>query len=275
MYIPLNRNNNIVHFRFKRQVNINIKPQSFNKMSNLNILSRFALLSAILLIASTSCNRKQTSTVNRNLPYGMHQVNIVEVIQSSNYTYMEVEENDENFWIAVSLREAKPGEVIYYTDALEMLDFNSKELNRTFPVIYFVQDPSDSPEISKGPSPAGKQPTERLTGIEITPTEGGISLAELFDNQAKYKDKTIKIRGIVVKVNKNIMDKNWVHLQDGSGSGANYDLTITTAEVVEVGDVVTFEGTIALEKDFGSGYAYDIIMEKATASDVKAASLNM
>ena len=205
----------------------------------------------------------------------MHEVKINEVIQSSNYTYLEVTENDENFWIAVSLREAKPGEVIYYTDALEMRDFNSKELNRTFPVIYFVQDPSDSPEISKGPSPAGKQPTDRVTGIEIESIDGGISLAELFDNKDKYKDKTVKIRGLVVKVNKNIMDKNWVHLQDGSGSGAHFDLTITTMDVVEAGDVVTFEGTIALEKDFGSGYAYDIIMEKATASDVKAASLNM
>lgn len=244
-------------------------------MNNVNIISRFALLSAIILIVSTSCNRKQTSTVNSELPYGMHKVSIVEVIQASSYTYLEVEENDENFWIAISSREAKPGEVIYYTDALEMRDFNSKDLNRTFPVIYFVQDPSDSPEISKGPSPAGKQPSARVTGIEIDHIDGGISLAELFDNKDKFKDKKVKIRGLVVKVNTHIMDKNWVHLQDGSGAGADFDLTITTMDVVEVGDVVTFEGTIALEKDFGSGYAYDIIMEKATASDIKAASLNM
>ena len=244
-------------------------------MNNLNIISRIALMTAIILLISTSCNRKQTSTVNSELPYGMHEVSIVEVIQSSNYTYLEVAENDENFWIAVSAREAKPGEVIYYTDALEMLDFNSKELNRTFPVIYFVQDPSDSPEMSKSPSPAGKQSTDRVTGIAIEAIQGGISLADLFENKDKYKDKSVKIRGLVVKVNTNIMDKNWVHLQDGSGSEGSYDLTITTMDVVEIGDVVTFEGTIALDKDFGSGYAYDIIMEKATASDVKAASLNM
>lgn len=244
-------------------------------MNHTNIISRLALLSVIMLLVSTSCNRKQTSTANSKLPYGMHEVSIVEVIQTSNYTYLEVKENDENFWIAVSSREAKPGEIIYYTDALEMRDFNSKELNRTFPVIYFVQDPSDSPEITKGPSPAGKQPSARVSGIEIEHIDGGISLAELFDNKDKFKDKTVKIRGLVVKVNTHIMDKNWVHLQDGSGAGADFDLTITTMDVVEVGDVVTFEGTIALKKDFGSGYAYDIIMEKATASDVKAASLNM
>lgn len=244
-------------------------------MNHTNIISRLALLSVIMLLVSTSCNRKQTSTANSELPYGMHEVSIVEVIQTSNYTYLEVKEDDENFWIAVSSREAKPGEIIYYTDALEMRDFNSKELNRTFPVIYFVQDPSDSPEITKGPSPAGKQPSARVSGIEIEHIDGGISLAELFDNKDKFKDKTVKIRGLVVKVNTHIMDKNWVHLQDGTGNENNFDLTITTMDVVEVGDVVTFEGTIALEKDFGAGYAYDIIMEKATASDVKAASLNM
>lgn len=244
-------------------------------MNKMNIISRIALLSAIVLLICTSCNRKQTSTVNSELPYGMHEVRIVEVTQTSNYTYLEVEENNENFWIAVSSREAKPGDVIYYTDALEMRDFDSKELNRTFPVIYFVQDPSDSPEIANSPSPAGKQPTEKLSGIKIEPIDGGISLAELFKNEDQFKDKTVKIRGVVVKVNRNIMDKNWVHLQDGSGSDGDFDLTITTMDVVEVGDVVTFEGTIAVEKDFGSGYAYDIIMEKAIASDVKAAALNM
>ena len=244
-------------------------------MNKINIISRIALLSAFILLLSTSCNRKQSSTTNSELPYGMHEVSVVEVIQTSNYTYLEVTENNENFWIAVSSREAKPGQVIYYTDALEMRDFDSKELNRTFPVIYFVQDPSDSPEITKSPSPAGKQPSERLSNIKIEPIEGGISIAELFKNRDQFKDKTVKIRGIVVKVNRKIMDKNWVHLQDGSGSDANFDLTITTDALVEVGDVVTFEGTITLEKDFGSGYAYDIIMEKANASDVKEAALNM
>jgi hypothetical protein len=31
-----------------------------------------------------------------------------------------------------------------------------------------------------------------------------------------------------------------------------------------VGDIVTFSGTIALDKDFGAGYKYEVIMENAT-----------
>lgn len=244
-------------------------------MNNLNIISRITLLSAFIFLVGTSCNRKQTSAVNSELPYGMHMVSVVEVIQSSNYTYLEVEENDVNFWIAVSAREAKQGDVLYYTDALEMRDFNSKELNRTFPVIYFVQDPSDSPKTDKASTPAGKQSTERVKSIEIEHIEGGISLSELYEKKNDFQNKSVKIRGLVVKVNDHIMGKNWVHIQDGTGSDDFYDLTITTMDNLEVGNIATFEGKIALKKDFGSGYAYDIIMEEATASDVKTTPIKM
>ena len=67
-----------------------------------------------------------------------------------------------------------------------------------------------------------------------------------------------------MKVNKSIMEKNWIHLQDGTKDGENFDLTITTDEIAEVGDVVTFEGNITLDKDFGSGYKYAAIVEEAS-----------
>ena len=43
----------------------------------------------------------------------------------------------------------------------------------------------------------------------------------------------------------------------------NFDLTVTTNDKVEVDEEVTFKGKIALEKDFGAGYYYDVIMEDA------------
>ena len=57
------------------------------------------------------------------------------------------------------------------------------------------------------------------------------------------------------------MNRNWIHLQDGSEEGL--DLTVTTTELVRLGDIVSLEGTIVLDKDFGAGYRYDIIMESA------------
>jgi hypothetical protein len=59
------------------------------------------------------------------------------------------------------------------------------------------------------------------------------------------------------------MNKNWVHLQDGTRDGDNWDLAITTQDIVKTGDIVVFEGVVALNKDFGAGYVYDVILEDA------------
>ena len=61
------------------------------------------------------------------------------------------------------------------------------------------------------------------------------------------------------------MGKNWIHLQDGSGNPMHnsHDLVVTTSETVEVDNIVTIEGTLAAEKDFGAGYKYAAIIEDA------------
>ena len=78
-------------------------------------------------------------------------------------------------------------------------------------------------------------------------------------------EKTVSVRGTVVKVNIGILDRNWIHIQDGSGAAASKDndLTITTDAPAEVGDVITASGVLGTNRDFGAGYAYDAILEKA------------
>ena len=89
------------------------------------------------------------------------------------------------------------------------------------------------------------------------------SLQDLFGNKAKYDGKVIVVKGKCVKINKNIMGRNWMHIQDGTGSDKPFDLTITTDADVPVGADVSMRGKITLDKDFGAGYHYDIIMEEA------------
>jgi hypothetical protein len=80
-------------------------------------------------------------------------------------------------------------------------------------------------------------------------------------------------RGKVVKTNPNIMGKNWLHVRDGSGAEGTNDLTVTTAGTApNVGDTVVVKGTVALEKDFGMGYQYDIIVEDAEVTVETAGS---
>lgn len=73
------------------------------------------------------------------------------------------------------------------------------------------------------------------------------------------------VKGQVVNISPNIMGKNWIHIQDGTGDAAKntHDLVVTSAVLVERGAVVSLEGVLAADKDFGFGYRYDVIIENA------------
>ncbi|MHC4331513.1 MAG: hypothetical protein ACYSWW_25700 [Planctomycetota bacterium] len=112
-------------------------------------------------------------------------------------------------------------------------------------------------------APHQMKPTLEKQEISVEPAEGGITIGDLFANKDTHADKTVLIRGKVTKVNRAILEKNWVHLQDGTSGSGKFDLTVTTLEQVNVGDIVTFKGKIVLNKDFGAGYKYDVLMEDA------------
>ena len=239
--------------------NLKIKKTQKKRVMKLNLI---ILLSSIILLA-VSCKPK--STVDENLAPNVHKIVAEEVIQTSNYTYIRVSEGEKENWIAIGKQEVEQGKSYYYEAGIEMNNFVSKELKRTFPSILFVDKFSDQPivagKISMSDSLKGKQAAVAKEGIKIEPVAGGITIAELFANKESYSGKTIKIKGEVVKYSAEIMSKNWVHIQDGTNSDGNFDLTITTSDVTKVGDVVTFEGTVTLKKDFGAGYYYEVIVE--------------
>lgn len=238
--------------------------------------SLFVIL--VVLVGFSGCVKKnKVPTAQNSANPAMHEVKVAEVIQTSNYTYLKVSDNGAENWLAVTSQEATVGEVYYYDQALEMKNFNSKELKRTFETIYFVQGLSKQPITAAAASPAGmgamggdmaakhtgKIALEKKAGITIAPAAGSISIAQLYADKDKYSGKTIKIKGQVVKINEQVMGKNWIHIQDGSGDSGNFDLAVTTLDGMKMDDVVTFEGTITLNKDFGAGYFYELIMEDA------------
>ncbi|MCB9248235.1 MAG: hypothetical protein H6613_06675 [Ignavibacteriales bacterium] len=61
-----------------------------------------------------------------------------------------------------------------------------------------------------------------------------------------------------------------IHLQDGTKFGESVDITVTSDQPVKVGDTIVIEGTVALDKDFGAGYFYDVIVENAKITVDKA-----
>ena len=93
--------------------------------------------------------------------------------------------------------------------------------------------------------------------------ESGKTIAEIFAEKTSLENKNVKVRGKVIKFSPEIMGKNWIHIQDGTGSEGMNDLTVTTANSVKLGDIILVEGTLVLNKDFGYGYNYDVIIEDA------------
>lgn len=91
------------------------------------------------------------------------------------------------------------------------------------------------------------------------------TVEEVIGQRSTLKDKPVVVAGKVVKFHANIMNRNWVHLRDGSGSDAaqNNDLVVTTQEQFSTGDVVTVRGVVRADQDFGSGYAYKVLVEEA------------
>jgi len=100
--------------------------------------------------------------------------------------------------------------------------------------------------------------------VEAALKAGGKTVAEVFAEKDQLGGQAVTVRGKVVKTNANIMGKNWLHVRDGSGAEGTNDLTVTTAaHLPSVGDTVLVTGQVSLNKDFGMGYAYDVIVEDA------------
>jgi hypothetical protein len=210
-----------------------------------------------------------------NLAPGVHQVKAKEVVQTTNYTYVHVTEGSQDYWCAINRSEIEVGKTYFWLNGSEMKDFQSKELGRTFASIFFIDSLTDQPILS-GPSmtgggsmggatSTGRQNVPEKQGISVEKPEGGITIAELYANRKSYAGKSVKIKGEVVKYSPHIMNRNWVHVQDGTKDGDNYDLVVTTHDSLSVGNIGLFEGVVSLDMDFGAGYKYDVIILDASA----------
>jgi hypothetical protein len=232
-------------------------------------LKLFGLFFSALLF--TMCGSNKGNQVAQD-DSSSNKFDVIEVVQANQYTYIQVLEGSEIKWMAVTRQEISKGETYFYDSALPMNNFHSKELDRTFEVIYFVNTISKT-AASQGVVPgggamhSGKAGAEMHTEIQITKAEGEITIAQIFENPEAFSGKEIEIRGVVVKINEGIMGTNWIHLQDGTTGNGKFDLTITCDDLPQLNQEAGFKGIITLNKDFGAGYVYDVIMEHALHTD--------
>jgi len=211
--------------------------------------------------SETSSN--QDMNINKFSNNSTHKARVEAKINAANYTYLQVTENDNTYWIAVAQMDIEIGEMVYYSQAMEMKNFKSESLNRTFEFILFVQDAAKFSNQQIGEDPHKNITTSKNEQISIETPEDGKTVEQIFNERKSLVGKTVKVKGKVVKINQNIMNRNWIHIQDGTGDETSFDLVVTSQDMAAVGDVVTAEGIVANDKDFGSGYFFPVIVEDA------------
>lgn len=224
------------------------------------------MLSVLVL---TAC--KQNQSYNKIEPIvaknEIHKIEVIDVENGGDYLYLNVNEGDKSYWMAIPSRTVTKGETYYYNGGMLMKDFESKHLKKSFDKIIFAEgirsiekeiDSSDqktSEVYKKGSNDIVED------NLNIDKLEGGVSLEELIKDKNMYATKLVKVRGKVIKINNGILDKNWIHISDGTSFDNKKSLTVTSQEMVKVGDTVSFEANLTLNKDFGYGYIYDILLE--------------
>jgi hypothetical protein len=197
---------------------------------------------------------------------------VVETMNGGGYTYANLEKDGKKTWVAFTGQETKVGETLTFSGCMKMTDFQSTALKRKFDSILFCNEPlkPNAPAKvaaqKKSPGSTGAVPTAGKVKVDKAVGANGYTVAEIFAKSAALNGKQVVVKGQVMKVASGIMDRTWIHLQDGSGSEKkkNHDLVVTSKDTPQIGEVVTVSGTLAKDKDFGSGYKYDVIIEKGS-----------
>ena len=227
-------------------------------------------------------------------PAGALAGTVLQKLEAPPYSYLQVKTSQGDVWAAVPQTKLDKGATVRVYNPMLMQKFESKQLKRTFDEVYFgtlTPDGSDANVNGAGQAPpaaaagaagaAGAMPPGgnphagvamptqsepvKVSKVEKATGADAYTIAEAWAKKDALVGKTVTIRGTVVKYNAQVMGKNWLHLQDGSGDAAKgtNDITVTTLDNVTKGSTITIHGTVKTNKDFGAGYAYAIIVEDA------------
>jgi hypothetical protein len=254
----------------------------------------FLIIVSAAVVLSVACSEKPTETAEaprtetQKTPDGQTMApkpepsqkagNVLETMNSGGYTYVMVDTGSEKIWAATPEFSVKVGDSVVIPEGMPMYNFHSTTLNRTFEMVYFVPAVSvngaaaDLKASAMGQSlpqmPPGHPPTVAKSTVDfsgIDKAQGGLTVSEVLTGKSELAGKEVILRAKVVKFMAEIMGKNWIHVQDGTGSQGTNDLTVTVAPqiVAKVGDTVLVKGIVTTDKDFGYGYRYDVILEDA------------
>jgi len=255
---------------------------------------RILLTTAAAFLTVTAFNSPASAADHRGI--------VLEAITGGGYTYLNIDEDGQKFWIAGPETKVEKGAEVSFNEQIWMPNFKSRALGRTFDKILFVSGVSggsseaapvdgeggygaDGENVDEIHSGGVYSPDEAVSSEgaedeeadladeedteEPLPADGIFTVQDLYSMANRLKGETVKVRGEVVKVSENIMGRNWIHIQDGTGTRGKNKLVFRSAgDIAKVGDTVIAEGRLETDKDFGFGYFYSVIVEDSSFTEV-------
>jgi len=241
--------------------------------------------------AQTGQLAEQTET-RPPLPPGVTSIKgtVLEVIDAGSFIYILLDRGDKKSWATIPPVGLEKGEEVTLILATVFNNFYSKALDRLFDELIFAsgvegktpkkrtaQDRQDrmkrrSMQLAGAPTPSSEPAASDAPEPELEITKADVTkkytVGDTYTKAAELADSKVVVTGKVVKVTQNVMGKNWIHIQDGTGDEARQqnDLVVITTDLPAKDSNVRVEGVLRTDKDFGSGYSYAIVVEEATIS---------
>ena len=234
------------------------------------------------------------------------KASITEFKDVTNYTYLNLKDSTGRIWAAIPKTSVETGDEIELANIIVMKDFHSRVLDKTFATILFAV-PSKESNTRRPPSHV-EMPAKTMTGMPSGMMSGAMphgnvpgagtkaetgsgksraipqdirvikatgdhayTIEEIYAGKKALAKSPVKVRAKVVKFLPDIMGKNWIHIQDGTGSaeGKNNDITVTTTETADVGDEIIVQGTLSIDKDLGAGHVFAALIEDVSVEKLK------
>jgi len=216
-------------------------------------------------------------------PKGIYYGKVLEIKGVMGYKYLKVDENGTQHWVAIANAPVALGDKIGYDKRTIMYDFESKSLGKKFKEIIFASDvylpqKAEKPKSMKDMLGLSSKDPHKGMGRGMSAEENEkpakpfvkkdvYTIEEVHMWRKNLEDKIISLEGTVFKVSHQIMKLDWVHLGDGTGNEKKLtdDLVFTaTSTNIKAGDKVIAKGKVVVNKDFGYGYFYKVLIQDAT-----------
>jgi hypothetical protein len=230
-----------------------------------NIKTIIVSMAVVLLFAAAGAYGEETP----------HVGTVTETMSVGNYTYIKLDEQGKEVWLASDPMDVSVGESVEYIGGIPMKDFHSKKLERTFESILLItkikvlgrDNGDDEEKASNGDYHESIPEKQNALSLpvkgEIVKAENGKTIEEVLAAQKELKDQEVVVRAKVMKVTENIMGKNWITLRDGTGTAPADKIIAITSGKAAIGDIVTVTGIVKNDVNLGSGYKYDVLIGDA------------